>query len=525
MSTQKPLAELIPAIIEHYNRYVDYLEMNRRLYEIAEGQLLEEVRRSLSKEIISPKAFERAVERIPSINVVKKVTDKLSKVYIENPTRLADTSQDIEIMENINRIGSFNHAMGICNFFYNLHRMYALEPFVDDKGKQSFRVLGGHQFLPFSDDPSDPMNMTVFIKLMGTETQVVSPRFDINGEKQSTEDEIRTVNVLALYSDDEFLIIDTGGGIRTDKMREMGINIGPEQQSSPNPFERIPFQYGNKSKTELVPFPNQEGLNMAILIPKLFTDLNFASQFMSHSIIWVRNSDLTGEELNPDAVVNLGERTEENGDPEMGVISPSVDIQNVLALIEHQLQGYLSAVGIKSSAMNNISPGQESSGVAKAIDEGDTTDERKVQVEFFRDAELKIWDLIDTMQDIWIKGGILTQETRRFTENFIESFVIIFSEMKPLKSVKQKIEEVQLLRDQGLITKRSALKKIFPELTEAQLDKQMKEIEEESKKAFDDMIGNSPALSAERSTDGTFNEGNEAGTNQTPENNLASRKE
>lgn len=525
MATQKPLAQMIPDIIEHYNRYVDYLEMNRRLYEISEGQLLEEVKKSLAKEIISPKAFERASERIPSINIVKKVSDKLSKVYIENPVRLAEAEQDKDIMKNITKLGNFNHSMGICNFFYNLHRMFAIEPFVDDRGKQSFRVLGGHQFLPFSDDPSNPMNMTVFIKLMGQEQSKISPKYDEDGNKISTEDEIRMVNVLALYSDDEFLIIDTGGGIRRDKMREMGINMPPDQLSSPNPFGRIPYYYGNRSKTELIPFPNQEGLNMSVLIPKLFTDLNFAAQFMSHSIIWVRNSDLTGQELNPDAVVNLGERTEENGDPEMGVIEPRVDISNTLSLIGQQLQAYLSSVGIKSSGMSSLSPGQEGTGVAKAIDEGDTTDERKVQVEYFRNAERQIWSLVKSMQDIWVRGNILSIERRRFSPSFEESFEIIFSEMKPLKTMKQKIEEIQLMRDQKLISKKRALKKLFPELTDKQIDEWLEEVKDEAMEDFEAMIGNSPSLQAERNSDGTFGQGNQASVDQDPAKNLESREE
>lgn len=523
MATQKPLAKLLPEIIDHYNRYVEYLEMNRRLYEIFEGQLLEEVKKSLQKEIISPAAFARACERIPSINIMRKSVDKLSKVYIENPVRHADNEQDAEMMQNIVRSSNFNNCMTTCNMYLNMHRMFAVEPFVN-KGEQQFRVLGGHQFLPYSDDPSDPGNMTVFIKLLGNELVKTAPRFDEDGKKTTTEEEIRTVTVLALYSDDEFLIVDTGGAIRKDKMRELGINISNESDTSQNPFGRIPFFYGNKSRTELIPFPNQEGLNMSILIPKLYTDLNYAAQFMSHSIIWAKNTDLTGQELNPDAVVNLGERTEENGDPEIGVITPSVDIPNVIAMINSELQMYLSSIGIRTNSMGSISPGQEASGVAKAIDEGDTTGERKVQVEFFRNAEMNLWDLVKDMQNVWVDAGIVSQERRKFSPSFEETFSIIFAEMKPLKTMRQKIEEIQLLRDQRLISRKMSIKQLFPELSDKQVDQWLEDLDKEAEEAFDNMMGN-PQLIAERSAEGTFNEGNQAGANQDPAKNLESREE
>jgi hypothetical protein len=305
MATQKPLIQLIPDILDHYDRYVDYLETNRRLYEIFKGQVREEIEKSLQREIISPSAFRRICERIPPINILRKSVNKLSKVYIENPIRLADSVSDRDIMMSIAKSTDLDNQMMVANQFLNLHKMFAVEPFVQD-GEQMVRILGGHQFLPFSDNPSNPMEMTVFIKLMGNETQDVGQAFDESGKKISEEEQIRRVTILALYSDDEFTIIDTGGAVRRDKMREMGIPISNEATSVPNVFNRIPIYYGNKSKSELIPFPNQEGLDMSILVPKLFADLNYSAQFMSHSIIWTKNTDISGQEINPDAVVNLG---------------------------------------------------------------------------------------------------------------------------------------------------------------------------------------------------------------------------
>lgn len=518
MGTQKPLKEMTAEIIQHYNEYIDYLESNRRLYYIWQGQLKKEVEDSLRKEIISNTAFNRACQRIPSINIIKKSVDKLSKVYIENPGRIADNETDKEIMHNIAKYSDMNNIMRVANEFYNLHGMFAVEPFIE-KGVQKLRVLGGHQFLPFSDDPVNPLNPTVMIKLLGNElAPATAPEFDKDMEKQSNDDEIRQVTVLALYSDDEFLIIDTDGNIRADKMRQMGIN------TAKNPFGRIPMVYGNRSKTELIPFPNKEGLDMSILIPKLFTDLNYAAQFMSHSIIWTKNADITNQEINPDAIVDLGERTEENGDPEMGVISPTVDIPNVLTMISSELDLYFASIGIKTQAAGALSPGNEASGVSKAMDEGDTTAERKRQLEFFTTVEAHAWMLLDDMQDVWSNSGILEKETRRFSDNFIDSFRVVFAEMKPLKTFKQKVEEIQLLRDQSLISKRKALHMLYPDLTDEMLDKWIEEIKDEKSEELEDMMMSSPMLQPERTADGTFNEGNQAGAEQSPERRRESQE-
>lgn len=515
---------MLPDIVDHYERYVEYLETNRKLYEIFKGQIRDQIEASLRKEIISPSAFARICERIPPINVLRKGVDKLSKVYIENPIRLADNTQDKDIMMNISKLSDMDNQMMVANQFYNLHKMFAIEPFVED-GEQMIRVLGGHQFLPYSDDSSNPMNMTVYIKLMGNDTVRVAQEFDERGRKVNEEDQIRRVTILALYTDDEFLIVDTGGAIRRDKMREMGVNIDNDATSSPNPFGRIPAFYGNKSKSELIPFPNQEGLDMSILIPKLFADLNYSAQFMSHSIIWTKNTDISGQEINPDAVVNLGERTEENGDPEMGVITPTVDIPNVISMIGAQLDLYFSTIGIKTQAGAKVSVGNEASGVSKAIDEGDTTAERKVQVEFFRTAEAKSWDLIADMQQIWLKAGILDKERRVFSPSFKETFRVMFAEMKPLKTFQQKITEIQLMRDQKLITRRQSIKQLNPDFTDKQIDNWIKELDDEAKESFEQMMSfGGPSMQAERTQEGTFQEGNQAAGEQSPEKRRESQE-
>ncbi len=322
MATQKPLEQMIPEIIEHFNNYADYLDFNYRIYKVLQGQLKHEVECSLQKEIISKPALHRALQRIPSINILKKTTEKLSKVYIERPVRLANNKTDRDIMDNIVRSTHMDSMLSEANAIYNAANSFAIEPYIEGK-KHKLRILAPHQFLPYSDNPSNPNEMTVFIKLLGRRVEHVGPVFNDDGTLLKDQ-ESREVDVLALYSDKEFLIIDSLGGTRTDIMSEMGI------PSRNNTLGRIPFVYKSKSKLQLIPFPNQEGFDMSVLVPKLLTDLNYAVQFMSHSIIWTKNTELEGQALNPDSVIHLGDTTADGGDPEINTIDPKIDIENNL---------------------------------------------------------------------------------------------------------------------------------------------------------------------------------------------------
>ena len=385
-------------------------------------------------------------------------------------------------MDTIIKNSNINDALNTSNEVLNLHKGSLIEPFLVD-GVFKFRTLAFHQFLPFSDDPVDPTNMTVLIKLLGREQKIViETKFDQYGNKlDNPEEQIREVNIYSLTSDDEFMIIDSMGSIRPDKMAEIG------RTNTSNPFGIIPACYINASKFELVPFPNQAGYDISILIPKLLTDLNFAAQYMSHSIIWTKNAKINSAELNPDAVVDLGDSTDEGGVPEIGTIDPKVDIEKILMLIEFELSAYFASLGIKTSTSGTMMPGREASGFAKAMDEGDASQERQTQVEMYKSIEKKIWRIVSVMQNS-MASVMGLKERRKFSDQFIETFSTKFSEMKVLKSDKQKLEEIKMQQDQQLMSRRQALKVIHPDFTEKQLDQWEADLDKEKEKQMDEML-------------------------------------
>jgi hypothetical protein len=239
------------------------LEFNFRLYKILEGQIRKEIEDSLAREIISKSAYNRCVQRIPSLNILQRTTSKLSKIYVEPPRRRADDKTDNEIITKFAKESKLNATMDAANKFYNALFSFALEPYIEE-GMHKVRLLSPHQFFVFSDSRTDKSKMTVFIKLLGSriENTIGSSGPSKDGTRQDNEMKPQLVDILALYSDNEFMVIDSNGGLRSDIMSEMGITTGFN-----NPFGRIPFVYGKKTLTELMPYPNQPGFDFSILIP------------------------------------------------------------------------------------------------------------------------------------------------------------------------------------------------------------------------------------------------------------------
>lgn len=474
------LKDKIPKILEHIERYRSVSEFNLRLFNIYEGQIKNEIEDSMRLEILSPAALKRALQRIPSINIIRKATDKLSTVYSEPVTRITDKDTDQDLMNDIIRFGDFNGAMMSANKMANLTKMAAIEPYVDSNKQQRFRVMAGHQFLPYGDNPMDPLEMTVFIKFMGTSIERTAAQVDVNG-RVINEEQIIEVNIFALYSNDEIIVINDGGHIRTDIMKELGIN-------GVNILGVIPQIYINKSKFKIVPNPDTSGLDISILIPKLLADTNYAVQFMSHSIIWTKDTDLEAASINPDSVINLGDSDREGGgSPEIGTIDPKVDIEGVLQLAQFQLSGYFASIGIKTSNIGSMMPGREASGISKAMDEGDTTAERKAQIETFRVIEYKIWSKMQILQKRWSEMGTV-EDKRKFSEDFKKNLGIIFTDMKVIESTQDKVLRLTAQNELGIIDRKSMLQEFNPDFSEKQIKKRLEASKKEKDESVDEMM-------------------------------------
>jgi len=285
-------------------------------------------------------------------------------------------------------------------------------------------------------------------------------------------------------------------------MKEMGIT------STVNPFGRIPYIYKSKSKMELITYPNQEGFDMSVLVPKLLTDLNYAVQFMSHSIIYIKNAELGEQYLNPDAVINLGRADQDGNDPEIGTVDPKIDISENLKLIEFQLQSYFDGLGIKTKV--SMAGGRAESGISKSIDEGDTTAEKKVQTEFFRCVERELMSLLVDTQKVWARDNVV-DENRAFTDGFLDTFRVQFAEMRVAKTDRQKLEEISLWRQEGLMSKKQAVRMLKPNYTDKQVDEWIAELEKESDEMFMNQL--SSLGPDQNANNGQFTQGNQAATN------------
>ena len=446
------MIEMIPTLLEHIETNANKIEHNHKLFNIYEGELMPLVKQSLQQHL-SPQVFEQMISRISPINVLIKIIDKLSKIYQQEPSRLVldGNDTDVELLRFYERCFKINNTMNVSNESFNLYKNNLLHLYAH-QGKPRLRSIPSDRFIVYSADPVDPLNPTHVILIQGTEQDHKN-----GGEKI----------IYHGYSDSEFLVFDSEGEVRGDMMTAMGMEDGL------NPIGKMPFVYINRSKSLLVPKIDTDTLKMTVLIPVLLSDLNLAAMYQSFSIMYGINIDDENLTMAPNAFWRFKSDGTAEGNPEVGSIKPETDIDSVLKLIQSQMGFWLQSKGIRPGSIGQLDSESMASGISKLVEESDTTEDRKKQVGYYDVAEEQLWYLVTNwMHPYWINSQQIDPMPLFSPMARIETN---FAQQTPLMDRKQVIDEVVAEMDAGLLSKKGAVQRLDPHLTDEDIDARLAE--------------------------------------------------
>ena len=447
------LRDQIPELIKHYEDNKPFLTHNKNIFEILEGDLLDKVEKELREQLVSANATEQAASLIPPINILRRVVDKLTKIYSNTVIRTASEERYQPVVEYYVKQFDLNTKFNEVNRFFNSTKYSAVEPFIY-KDEPNLRVLLPDQFLPYSDDNINPVIPTAIIKSQGEITKE-------SGSKST---------LLFITSDDEFIAVDTDGDIHPEFMVD---NAGE------NPFGIIPTSYANKSRHLLIPLEDSDTMKMSILLPLLLSHLNYAIKFQSHSILYGIDIDGQNLSMNPDSFWIL--KSDAAGKkPEIGSLKPDVDIKTVDAHIMEMFELWMETRNIRVNTSGRVQ--NAISGVSLAIKEMDTTSDRKEQINYFIDYEKDFWTRMINIHNTWLSKGIV-KGMPQLPEDF--EVKVEFEEPKTLESKSDKITRLKEERDAGFTTTKRAIIELNPRMKEEEIDELLSEIEGEQRIIID----------------------------------------
>lgn len=452
------LKDKVPALLQYVNDHRPYLEYNKILLDIFEGNLRPYVEASL-KSSLSDDYFSRIRDRMVLINVLKRITQKVSKSYLTNPQRVSTMEiNQVDVDYYVDQF-KLNQMGQKADEYANLFKGYAWEPFVN-QGIPYMRTLPFDRFLPYSDDPVDPTRMTVFIKFM--------PK-----KALKKGDKIVVLDVFHAFSDTEFYSFDAEGDVvGEDLIGNDGIN----------PYGTIPFVYGNRGNDKLIPTQDTDILAMTKLVPVMLTDLAGCIMFQCFSVVWGIDVNAENLKMSPNAFWSLKSDKTSDKTPSIGTIKPEADIEKVMEYVINTFTLWLETKGIRVGSLGSLSSGNLASGISKIIDEMDTSEIIQANQTMFKDDEADLFNrVLPAMHNEWLATGQLFNVSERlgaFPQGF--ECVTTFDPPQPLQDRKTEVETIALEVEKGFMPLSEARRRLYPDLSDEQLDEWEDEIESDS---------------------------------------------
>ncbi len=123
------LRQEIPVIKTFIQNQQSFIDHNKVLFQILEGDLLTFVLQDLEKQL-SARSFQVAKHRVAPINVLKKLIDKLSKIYMTSPTRIVTNNNktDQELVDWWVKKAKWNQKMNTADENFNAYKNKWVEP-------------------------------------------------------------------------------------------------------------------------------------------------------------------------------------------------------------------------------------------------------------------------------------------------------------------------------------------------------------------------------------------------------------
>ncbi len=457
------LAEKINSNVRKSRRLNDY-----ERYLMYHGKSKDIITNALQKDF-TVETVNALSSRVVTLNITKKITNKLAGVYLEPPVRKVsdESGADTVLLNKYEDSLKINITMKKANRYFKLTKRMMVELFLDDEGVPRSRALPSHTYEVFSTSTKTPNRLDI-VAVIKTDAQ--DPK----------EQVIDVWTKTSFYS-----INGKGERIASDK--------------DENPYGALPYFYACEDSNGLDPIEDDDLKQMSIVIPVVLTDLLFGLKYQTFSMLY--SVGVKGDiKLNPNTIVQL-DRDDDGKEPLIKSVKAEFDSDKILTVVYNLVEMLLSVNNLSTPiSRGSMNASNAVSGISKMIDSAEPIENKKDQQEEFVSLETEIWKFIS-------KKGIPTwKQVRKFSTEFTKAFSSAFNptishqEPKALISEKEKVETCKAKRELKVITRKDVIRELNPDWDDATIDRYIVEIDKEE--------AGSTVSKVVTKDDGTLDDGN-----------------
>lgn len=475
---------------------------------------------------------------ISNISIVKKVIDKLARVYSYGVDRtIGEDKERTEALQKIASCLKMNTQMKLTNRMLKLHRNTALyiKPCPYEMGDEKYwsvklQPLSPHLYSVIEDyyDRTRPMAY-----VLSNYEQRVKYRVSLEPSKEGRS--YRTPQPNPIGDRKDQIIADTpeDQGAETDKENKTyvwwtskfhfttnnkGAILDPETgrilsdagtQDIENPIGELPFEdFAVDRDGTFWSYGGDDLIDGAILINALLSNLNHIAVTQGYGQMVMSGKNLPNNNLvGPDKVIKLEYEKDEDPVPTVQFLNANAPLGELQNGIEMYLALLLTTNNLSTTGISMQLQGSTTlpSGIALMIDKSESQEDVRDQQQVFLDKEPAILRKVNK----WIQA--IKEDPDKLLDpklddialpdDFEDELQVSFSSPQPIVTEGEHLENLKKRKELGISTMIDIIKRDQPGISDKQAEEKLKSIMEEkmqrAQSAMANMIGGQPGASTE----------------------------
>lgn len=441
---------------------------------------------------------------LSNISIVKKVIDKLARVYSYGVDRVISGDENAtKKLKELEKKLDVNTAVKKTNRFLKLEKNVDL--FV--KPCPVYDINGGVKwqpklevFLPYLYDVvedfydrskamcvilSDYQPPQTTLANMDGKRSPISPLPDLGGlqttdgkdgviadnPKDQKQSEKKTY---IFWSKNYHFTCDSSGAIIADD----------KNQKNANPLKV--FNHINFSIDQDGAFWAEGGddlIDGAILINALITHTTHVGTVQGYGQFYMTGENLPRSvKVGPTKAIIAEYKKDEQAKPEMGFLNANPQLDSLRGLIEMYIALYLTTNNLSTSGVSTQLSGGSAlpSGVALILDKAESLEDIQDQRQVFIDKEPDMWEAINQVLKTYGDANLVEElKGLQLPDNFKQNFIIKFHDPTPIMSEQEKLANMKVRQEMGIDTMLSLIMKDDPSLNEEQAEEKLKKLIEQ----------------------------------------------
>lgn len=431
--------------------------------------------------------------RVSDVSLSKKVMDKVSKAYSQNPVRsledeVADETK--EMLDDIYKDGCFNSAFREFDESFNLHRYSNFwvnyDPVEKEYRPQNLRPYE----YDLVRDPNSGKVLCVILNYPDLEITRQNLYFGADlaitdGVNQliaeSQVDSGAESKVYALWTDTQHAVVvvtrkvlkDFAGNVQKVEYAVTYVPLKDNPQNV-NPLGRLPFAYKQKGSSVDYPFHNQiteQSINYNLMMTDLITAASIQG-FGQAILSYPDNAEIKDVEVGLWSAVRLPQsRKPDDPKTEFKFESPSPDLAGQKQICDNYMYSVLSEHGIEGGQSSDQGSTQNFTSAAdRYMASADVQWIVKENQEVYQELEQEVFEIIKLWESL--NGNNALDKAEELKVYFPQPTINI--------TESDKLKNIEMLLKLRLKTRPQALMILDPNLSEAQAESEIEAVDEES---------------------------------------------